>query len=251
MYSFFRQFVVLCPAFRFENITKMIIKLKPIRNVSNMIQSLNEIESLRSQLVKTQVAMSRKPQTQQQQQQQQEPGHPSTKKLTTASSDTHLVFVPPVDMASSSSSSSSSSSCQWTPIMNGPSVTTVIGDSGMESQRSEGTSVMPRPATKASSIPRPVFPSPVAGNGSAGTYTSMPSSSSSRSSPLVPHHQSRSIGNLAHSSSLNNSTIMSDEHVYSGYSREELVQLLKQFGSENVIIKRQLGSKSLSTELFS
>lgn len=222
--------------------------MKPIRNVSNMIQSLNEIESLRSQLLKTAsvAAAARKPQI-----------HASNatntvptfgKKLSSASSETHLassVFAAPVpDMVSSSSSSSSSSSChQWHPIMH------VNGDSGMESQRSDATppAVMPRPTTKASSIPRPVFPSPINGAPPPTTLSTTPyssSSSSSRSSPLVPQHHSRSSGNLAHSSSLNNtSTVMSDENVYSGYSRDELVQLLRQLGSENVIIKRQLGSK--------
>lgn len=222
---------------------------------------MNEIESLRLQLIKTSNLTNQgnkkpptTPITNHQSPPKSIPPVPTTPpKITSASSETTLLtpiahhnlalFTNPTDMASSSSSSSSS--CQWNNLV---VANNVVADSGMESQRSDGTAgTMARPATKASSIPRPVFPgSPTVILPGGSTYTSSSANSSSRSSPLGPHHHhqthSRSSGNLAHSS-LYSSTIMSDEHVYSGYSRDELVQLLKQLGSENVIIKRQLGSK--------
>lgn len=223
--------------------------------------SLNEIESLRSQLVKTAgLIESRKSTNTPTPTNQQQPTIRSSpiRKLASASSETTLLpgqnpahlglFAPGHDMASSSSSSSS---CQWTPNTMLTNTTTPVGDSGVESQRSEATSaaVAARPATKASSIPRPLYNQ--AGSTGWSTPTPSSSSSSSRSSPLAAHQHpnqthSRSSGNLASSSSSTAAAanaVLSDEHVYSGYSRDELLQLLKQLGSENVIIKRQLGSK--------
>lgn len=115
-------------------------------------------------------------------------------------------------------------------------------DSGMDSARSDRAAIL-RPATRASSIPRPT------------NYTS-PSPSSSRSSPLnvVPQtNRSTSATNMQPQQlamSASTSTLTSDELNYSGYSREELVQLVRQLASENVIIKRQIGSTQNFYTLF-
>ena len=112
-------------------------------------------------------------------------------------------------------------------------------DSGMDSSARSDRAAIVRPTTRASSIPRPT------------NYTS-PSPSSSRSSPLnvVPatgpqNNRSTSATNMQPQQlamSASTSTLTSDELNYSGYSREELVQLVRQLASENVIIKRQIGS---------
>lgn len=165
---------------------------------------LHEIEKLRSHLLKTSVLQQSK-----QQQQQQ---------LNSASSDNLASTPPPYpnnhrgadDILGAIGmtelvSSSSSSSCQWTPN------TATTTDSGMESQKSEAT-LISRPTTRASSIPRPV----------------------ACRSPIAFHSKS--------SANLMNSSFKSDELNYSGYSRDELVQLVKQLASENVIVKRQVES---------
>lgn len=206
------------------------------RNPSNLIQNLNEIEWLRSQLLKTTaLAQSKKPISLE----TENPNKPRKNQLASASSDNLLttflsplkqigVFTTPIELASSSSSSSS---CQWTPNTVTVGAVNGSGDSGMESQKSDaaGNQGIARPATRASSIPRPVHIG----------YSSY--SSSSRSSPVTPNHRSSSA-NIVNSSIGSSATIMSDEHVYSGYSRDELVQLVRQLASENVIIKRQIGS---------
>lgn len=116
----------------------------------------------------------------------------------------------------------------------------------MDSSGRSDRAAIVRPTTRASSIPRPT------------NYTS-PSPSSSRSSPLnvIPtgpqNNRSTSATNMQPQQlamSASTSTLTSDELNYSGYSREELVQLVRQLASENVIIKRQIGSTQNFYTLF-